>query len=609
MILLLARQAEPTLQLLEQAALERGLDAVSLVSTDVVRGLSVRDTLSADGTIEIEWTQGSRTFSGRDVSGVVNLLDDLDFADFAHVGEADRVFAWREFRAYLAFSLGSFANVVNPPSGQHLAGSARSLCHQWMTAARMHPAVVVPRWFYGREDEAPPALTLGWHVVVAGDPFAHPHWDPSVRPYVDRAQPHLFYEVPAGRLVRASVLDDRVWSWPSVSERAAGRIRALALALSRAYGLRWSQSEFFVSGEPEQLTFGAIRPSVEVEALPVKHQRSMIDALLSTLQPLGWPRADTRTARAVGPRLDKTLISPHRRRIPAGADVEPAAATRGGRVRGILLIASELDPTADYFHEYAQDAGVPITWWRAEEVVSRAAAFVEVMQRSAPEFGVYYRRPGTRSTTLDRGLRMLDDLVAGFHGVVVGDTYNHGSYHSKALHNASISRHATSSVHGIPTVLRSGDLPEDDGLVVKALSSEKAEVVTLSAVSVERGEYPAPVQLQRLVRGANVRVHVCAGDVCAVEITSPRLDYRFDPDFGISAVSLAPSVLRWCLEACAREQLVFAGIDLLRAGDTHYCLEVNPNPGYHVFEERLVRDGGPPVISRRLAAHLRRVAA
>jgi len=56
--------------------------------------------------------------------------------------------------------------------------------------------------------------------------------------------------------------------------------------------------------------------------------------------------------------------------------------------------------------------------------------------------------------------------------------------------------------------------------------------------------------------------------------------------------------------AAAREGIVFAGIDLLFDGETYYCLEINPNPGYHVFEERLVEGGHAPVISEDLFRHL-----
>ena len=609
MILLLGRGTSRTLTIIERAARARGLSTVRLDSRALVHDLTVCDAVNGQGKVEIEWQVGDVTFTDQHVAGVINLLDDLEFAEFNHVRAEDRLFAWREWRAYLSFALSSFPNVINPPLGQHLSGTTRSLCFQWLAMQELDSSIAVPRWVYGLRRDFPLFYQRPCRTVVSTDPFDLRRWERDPDQWVDPDKPYLFYEAPFGESIQASVFDDRCGVWPSpsglyVPEAVEERIRILSVRLTRRFGLRWARTQFFYNTHPQRLTFASIEPSPELDWAPAYVQGDLVDAMMRTF----GDRSDDDTVRrhriSPGPRLDRTLIPTAARLTPQGAVVMPAPARRPPDVRGILLVASIEDPTAHYFSRMAMARHVPVTWWPAEQLIGLSAHFTETLVRPDPSFSVYYRRPGTSEPELHRVLCLLDDMLEAFDGRVVGNTYDAGSNHSKPLHAARCAETRASAVRWVPLLIRSGQLPLDPALVVKALSVEKAEVLLLSELSVSPETYPAPTLLQPLVRATNIRVHVCGGIAEAVEIQSDRLDYRFDSRFTVAPRKLPRDVEEWCVTAAAREGIVFAGIDLLFDGETHYCLEINPNPGYHVFEERLVEGGYAPVISEGLFRHL-----
>jgi hypothetical protein len=302
--------------------------------------------------------------------------------------------------------------------------------------------------------------------------------------------------------------------------------------------------------------------------------------------------------------VSQTLIEPKHRWSPQGAQIFSFCAAPDEELAKILLIASCEDPTAAYFHDIVISLGVPVTWWFAEDAVAVASRVATLRELQACSFGVYYRRPGSSDPELYRTLCLIDDLLHNFHGPVIGSTWNRGTNHSKPLHTAFIGRHSTDSIRSVPTRLQSVNLHTADDVVVKAISGEKAEVLPLTETRVIDCVYPVPVQLQQRIRGQNLRVHVCGNKVAALRIESSRLDYRFDEDFDVCPTTLPQEVEAWCIEIALREGLSFAGIDLLLQDNTYFCLEINPNPGYHVFEKRMTMKGLIPSISKMLIEHL-----
>lgn len=98
-----------------------------------------------------------------------------------------------------------------------------------------------------------------------------------------------------------------------------------------------------------------------------------------------------------------------------------------------------------------------------------------------------------------------------------------------------------------------------------------------------------PTQFQALVPGVDVRVHVIADEVCATEIRSRAVDYRYACRDGIETelvpCTLPEPVARRCVTLARDLGLPLAGIDLRRRPDDEYvCFEVNPMPGFSYYQ-------------------------
>jgi hypothetical protein len=97
-----------------------------------------------------------------------------------------------------------------------------------------------------------------------------------------------------------------------------------------------------------------------------------------------------------------------------------------------------------------------------------------------------------------------------------------------------------------------------------------------------------PVHLQRLVRGADARVHVVGSAVVAQRVTTANVDYRRAGVLDDLEVFEPPDALRELLvEGTRRVGLAFAGWDFKIDDDgSYWCLEVNPMPGYAPYDRR-----------------------
>ncbi|MCJ1218867.1 hypothetical protein MMB75_09385 [Paenibacillus sp. P2(2022)] len=115
-----------------------------------------------------------------------------------------------------------------------------------------------------------------------------------------------------------------------------------------------------------------------------------------------------------------------------------------------------------------------------------------------------------------------------------------------------------------------------------------------------------PIQLQPKLQGACIRAHVCGEEVYAVRIDGDGVDYRYGEKLSMTKFELPQDVATWCIQAARREGVEFAGIDFIYEEAAHLfrCLEINPTPGYHSFEQHLIDAGGVPVISRWLLQRL-----
>jgi hypothetical protein len=101
-----------------------------------------------------------------------------------------------------------------------------------------------------------------------------------------------------------------------------------------------------------------------------------------------------------------------------------------------------------------------------------------------------------------------------------------------------------------------------------------------------------PSLFQERIVGNDVRVHVVGEEVYAVTIECETLDYRF-PDSGTRprfSPADVPGILKLrCIEFARKNRLLFAGFDFKVCGRTGewFVLEVNPMPGYDMFDRHL----------------------
>jgi glutathione synthase/RimK-type ligase-like ATP-grasp enzyme len=110
-----------------------------------------------------------------------------------------------------------------------------------------------------------------------------------------------------------------------------------------------------------------------------------------------------------------------------------------------------------------------------------------------------------------------------------------------------------------------------------------------------------PVHLQRFVRGDDLRVHVVGKTVIAERITSTAVDYRSAAAENVfRAATLSEDLRTTLISTTRRLGLEFAGWDFKVDDRDHMiCLEVNPMPGYSVYDKRC--DGA---ITKALIEHL-----
>jgi glutathione synthase/RimK-type ligase-like ATP-grasp enzyme len=99
----------------------------------------------------------------------------------------------------------------------------------------------------------------------------------------------------------------------------------------------------------------------------------------------------------------------------------------------------------------------------------------------------------------------------------------------------------------------------------------------------------APVQLQELVSGTDIRVHVVGDQLFATRILSDAIDYRFPrpgcAPLRMESAALPRTVSSTCIRVSKLFGLVFSGIDLRETADGQfYFFEANPAPAFSFYE-------------------------
>lgn len=112
-----------------------------------------------------------------------------------------------------------------------------------------------------------------------------------------------------------------------------------------------------------------------------------------------------------------------------------------------------------------------------------------------------------------------------------------------------------------------------------------------------------PVVFQADKGRKNIRVHLLEGYYVAQEVSSNRVDYRYDLHANAARRCQIPlSLFQKVYDLAKAFNLIFSGIDFILINDRYYFLEMNPSPGYAYFEKQLK---GTP-ISKMLYRVLRR---
>jgi hypothetical protein len=124
--------------------------------------------------------------------------------------------------------------------------------------------------------------------------------------------------------------------------------------------------------------------------------------------------------------------------------------------------------------------------------------------------------------------------------------------------------------------------------VIKSLSGARGDTVLIEPDMLRDFSTSAgPIHLQAFVQGDDLRVHVLGQRCFAEIITSSTVDYRTRAARTIHAPYALPESTQDKLTTATKTLgLDFAGWDFKISAGELICLEVNPMPGYSVYDRR-----------------------
>ncbi|MBA2554240.1 MAG: hypothetical protein H0V10_11230 [Geodermatophilaceae bacterium] len=122
--------------------------------------------------------------------------------------------------------------------------------------------------------------------------------------------------------------------------------------------------------------------------------------------------------------------------------------------------------------------------------------------------------------------------------------------------------------------------------VVKPVCGTRATTREIDVGSLDRlADSEGPVLVQRLVEGADVRVHVVGRQVISCRFASAAIDYRSDRKAERAVIDIPEDLADLLVVKTAAQGLSFVGWDFkVDADGTYWCLEANPMPGYSFYD-------------------------
>ena len=290
----------------------------------------------------------------------------------------------------------------------------------------------------------------------------------------------------------------------------------------------------------------------------------------------------------------------------------------------IVAIGLDVDEPLARFVEGAVAAKVPLRLvnlraavegdWRFEVPARGPAVLVQDGQsiELQPDDAYFCRLIDLSSQSTDpQKIRRWHALLSGLRAWLAdipGPVVNRGL---AGAHNSSKPLHETILQElgfRVPESITGCDVDElrrftrDGPTVSKTVCGTRAQTIEITDADLE-GFIPesGPIHLQRMVTGADARVHVVGDDIVAQRLSAGTVDYRRGGVMDDLEVFGLPERIRDLVIVGTRHiGLAFAGWDFKIDNDEQYwCLEVNPMPGYSPYDLRC--DGA---ITRALLRYL-----
>lgn len=128
-------------------------------------------------------------------------------------------------------------------------------------------------------------------------------------------------------------------------------------------------------------------------------------------------------------------------------------------------------------------------------------------------------------------------------------------------------------------------------LIVKSCSNARSKVV--SNEEFFKWDFSnlsnLPTLFQEKLEGNDVRVHVCGNTIWTLEVLSKDcVDYRYASKGTVEykKIDLPQEIESFCKMIAKTERNKFIGLDFIKKGNSYYCLESNPGPGWSTYHHR-----------------------
>lgn len=283
-ILLLGDKDSCALQIVSDF-LKPKIDVLWLNAKTIIDDLIIDDEIKANGTSSIHWHIFGRDIYDHTITGVVNALYYLEDSLFEDFHEDDKKYCQSEFDAYLLFALTQFKNVINPPYGGGISGYFSSLPYQWLMVSNIPLSIQVPKYYFGRSKSVPLEFLANPNIVYSDNIFEYRHWETNVPAKLCTEKSSTFcYERPSGDPVMLLALDDNYWCQAIYEQdnydyQHNMNFSKIVTPIMAFFHYRYATLLLFVNKQTGLITFGAIEPSLELQAFGKEAQ----DAFLSTL--------------------------------------------------------------------------------------------------------------------------------------------------------------------------------------------------------------------------------------------------------------------------------------------------------------------------------------